>query len=206
MASISPFSATWRNDIAAFLKKTFSSGNLEQLANLTLQPNKVLRTNASSQLTQSDITAAATALLNMDGTAVPDSMPFFYSNTAAALTPLTPYARTILDDTTGAAIFATMGATQSFGGLLSSGYQKLPSGLIIQWGSSVVTTGSEVAVVNYPTTYPTAVFTTVVCNGDTNSVSSSVFGVHDGTGRSGFVLRTNGVSGTVRANWLSVGI
>ena len=182
------------------------NGSLGKLAALTLAANKVINTDGSGNPTQSDITAAAIALLNLEGAAVADSMPFFYSDTAAALTPLTAYARTILDDTTGAAMFATMGATQSFGGLLSSGYQKLPSGLIIQWGSSVVTTASEVVWVNYPTTYPTAVFTTVVCNGDTGTPSApNIFGIHDGTGMSGFVLRTTGFSGTVRANWLSVG-
>lgn len=103
-------------------------------------------------------------------------------------------------------MFDTMGATQSLGPVLSAGYQKLPSGLIIQWGSSVVTTAGEVAVVNYPTTYPTAVFATVVCNGDTDTAAAiTAFGVHIGTANTHFVLRTGGFSGVVRANWLSVG-
>lgn len=135
-----------------------------------------------------------------------DQLPYMTSATAAAFTTLTAFARTILDDTTGAAMFATMGATQSMGGIQSAGYQKFPSGLIIQWGSSVVTTSGEIALVNYPILFPTATFLTIVCNGDTGaSFASTVFGVQTNTGTGSFVLRTAGISGTVRANWISLG-
>ncbi|MDH0367966.1 hypothetical protein [Brucella anthropi] len=68
------------------------------------------------KLAQSDITAAALALLNLDGPAVADSMPFFYSETGAALTPLTPFMRSVLDDADAAAARATLGAYPLSGG------------------------------------------------------------------------------------------
>ncbi|MBS0257266.1 MAG: hypothetical protein JSR13_06065 [Proteobacteria bacterium] len=42
------------------------------------------------------------------------------------------FAKTFMDDSNGASAFNTLGATNSFA---TFGYQKLPSGLIIQWGS-----------------------------------------------------------------------
>lgn len=48
---------------------------------------------------------------------------------------LSAFAATILDDTSGAAMFATMGAT--FSGSSAAGSAKLPSGLELKWGTSV---------------------------------------------------------------------
>jgi len=45
------------------------------------------------------------------------------------------FARTVLDDTSGAAMFATMGAT--FSGSSAAGSAKLPSGLELKWGTTV---------------------------------------------------------------------
>ncbi len=182
--------------------QTDAAGALKQIA---LAANKFLRTDGNGDIVLSDLGTAAIALLNLSGTAAADQLPYLSSASGASLTTLTAYARTILDDTTGTAMFATMGATQSLGAGLSTGYQKLPSGLIIQWGSSVVTTGGEVALINYPIAYPTGVFSTVICNGDTNQSPSVVFGIHAYNSNSAFTMRTNGLSGTVRTNWISVG-
>jgi len=68
------------------------------------------------------------------------------------------FARTLLDDADGAAMFATMGATQS---RASPGYVKLPNGIIIQWGRNFV--GSDAAI-TLPIAFPTGVFAkTAVC-------------------------------------------
>ncbi|WP_244667939.1 hypothetical protein [Rhizobium sp. P007] len=48
---------------------------------------------------------------------------------------LSAFAATILDDASGAAMFATMGAT--FSGSSAAGSAKLPSGLELKWGTSV---------------------------------------------------------------------
>lgn len=54
---------------------------------------------------------------------------------------------------------AFQGANQS---LASNGYQKMPGGLIIQWGISAVQSSESTVNVTYPFTFPTSVFQ-VVC-------------------------------------------
>lgn len=56
------------------------------------------------------------------------------STASSALSNLgfSPFFKTLIDDATGADVFWDMGGTSSFS---TFGYQKLPSGLIIQWGS-----------------------------------------------------------------------
>ncbi|QTG13054.1 hypothetical protein G6M86_07280 [Agrobacterium tumefaciens] len=91
----------------------------------------------------------------------PAANKFLYFPTAAsaALADLSAFARTILDDTSGAAVFATIGATQS---LSQTGWVKLPNGLIIQWGR-VDATGGNLAIA-FPMAFPNEVFSaSVVC-------------------------------------------
>ena len=80
------------------------------------------------------------------------------ADASAVLTTLgfSAFAKTIIDDASGSAMFSTMGATQSLGG---SGYTKLPNGLIFQWGVAGVTGGN--ASINYPVSFPNAVFSVV---------------------------------------------
>ncbi|MFK4819250.1 hypothetical protein ACI0FS_03555, partial [Ochrobactrum quorumnocens] len=89
--------------------REISIGNIEQFNALTLAPDKVLHTNSNKALTQSDITAAAIALLNLSGAAAADRLPYLNGASGAALTPITPVARTLLDDTTTAGQRATLG-------------------------------------------------------------------------------------------------
>lgn len=98
------------------------------------------------------ITGALAALHQLAPAA--NKLPYFGSDNSAALTDLTAFARTILDDASGAAMFATMGATQS---LATSGYTKLPNGLIIQWGFNVGITGGNMGVA-FPIVFPSAVY------------------------------------------------
>ena len=68
-------------------------------------------------------------------TGAENKLAYFTGAAAMATTDLTAFARTILDDTTGAQMFATMGAT--FSGTSAAGSAKLPSGLELKWGTSV---------------------------------------------------------------------
>lgn len=79
------------------------------------------------------ITGPVAALHAVTGAA--NKLPYFTGAAAMATTDLTAFARTILDDTTGAQMFATMGAT--FSGTSAAGSAKLPSGLELKWGTSV---------------------------------------------------------------------
>jgi len=51
-------------------------------------------------------------------------------------------------------------------GLTASGYQELPGGLIIQWGS---TTGTSGTVIDFPTEFPHACFQVVISEGNAQS-------------------------------------
>lgn len=88
---------------------TDPNGTLVKFATLVLAANKFLSTNVDKNLIQSDVTAAAIALLNLSGTVAADMMPYLNGANGAALTPLTPVARNLLDDTTTAAQRATLG-------------------------------------------------------------------------------------------------
>lgn len=86
-----------------------------------------------------------------------------------------------------------------FGSSLStSGYQKLPSGLIIQWGAVGPVTGGVAASVTLPITYPNAHITLIASSQSTNSFG----GGNSSDLSSGFVFSNN--TGAY-VNWLSIG-
>ena len=87
--------------------QTDENGALKTLA---LAANKFLRIDANGDLALSDLGSAAIALLNLSGTAAADRLAYLNSATGAAITPLTPFARTFLDDA-DAATFRTTIAT-----------------------------------------------------------------------------------------------
>ncbi len=97
------------NDRLAQIIREISIGNIEQFNALTLEASKILHTNASKLLIQSDITAAALSLLNLSGTPVADRLPYLNGASGAALTPLTAVARNLLDDTNTAGQRLTLG-------------------------------------------------------------------------------------------------
>lgn len=76
-----------------------------------------------------------------------NKLPYFSAEDTAALADLTAFARTILDDANGAAMFATMGATSG------TGWVKLPNGKLFQRGTSV---GTTTATGDFGMLFPTA--------------------------------------------------
>lgn len=95
------------------------------------------------------------------------------------------------------------GSNQSLNG---DGYQKLPGGLIMQWGSDVeLTNAGGGATVTLPISFPTASFTPIICNGDNNvalhhvSVISSQIATHQ------FGYVTGVASTTQRICWICFG-
>lgn len=90
----------------------------------------------------------------------------------------------------------------------AAGFQKFAGGLIVQWGTSVVTLdGSGDGSVTLPVAYPSLQFTAVVSNGDAGVLSTSNFICGDPlpTTALTFSVRANPGAATVRVNWLSIG-
>lgn len=96
-----------------------------------------------------------------------------YSGTTGKLLTqqvLSAFVATVLDDADGAAMFATMGATQS---LTTSGRVKLPNGLIIQWGIATATGGN--VTVAFPAAFPNATFAVVASCSNANSTGTVAY-------------------------------
>lgn len=214
--TLSPFSSTWRTDVARKLNDLDPNGaleelakldsveNLSELAKLTLAANKVLTTDGDAELTQSEITAAARVLLKLAGTAASDQLPYFTGEDGAGLTPLTAFARSILDDASGAAMWGTMGATETR--VLNSGYVKLPSGIILQRGVWWTGNGSDVTLpIAYPTTNRFVIAS--VCQRTSASPSLTVMtGYESQTAFAANVAdSTTGVAVEAVVNWFSMG-
>lgn len=123
---------------------------------------------------------------------------------AAGLTPSDSNIHQVLDAIQ--ALFIGLsnftGGNQSLG---SGGYQKLPGGLILQWGSVAITSGSNVAV-TFPIAFPTACF-----KFNANFVSAGT--MTGGYTAGGRTPTTTGVTvdafsnagGSSTYNWLAIG-
>ena len=87
--------------------------------------------------------------------------------------------------------------------LSASGYQKLPGGLILQWGTGTSTAGS--LAVTFPITFPTACLNVT---GAIKSTTSSILSVGVPT-TSGVTISTanstNAVANVAGVNWLAIG-
>lgn len=102
------------------------------------------------------------------------------------------------------------GAGGSFASSLgASGYQKLPGGLIIQWGTTITTTGGgNLALVSYPISFPSSVYNVVACNGDGGASSTRVnISQSVPPNKSNFTIVAADVPGitTIRVNWVAFG-
>lgn len=94
----------------------------------------------------------------------------------------------------------------------TNGYYKLPSGMVMQWGSSTGTTNGASAIsVTFPTSFTSSAYTATVCNGDTGATLSTP-GIGSGTlSTTGMtVVFTTGTAGVgtgvnVRVNWVAFG-
>ena len=90
--------------------------------------------------------------------------------------------------------------------LSSSGYQKLPSGLIIQWGAAVAgigSTGGTGNVVSFPVAFPR--YCAQIITSYDNGSSSIIAGAAGNQTTTQFLLRCDATGGSYNFRWLAVG-
>lgn len=107
----------------------------------------------------------------------------------------------------GAKGLITLGALASFAKTFgASGYQKLPSGLIIQWGS--YTAGASGAVYQFfPIAFPNGCFNVSVTGISESVTATDIFGVGAISAVNFLVYGSNNADGaaTMRFYWLAIG-
>lgn len=90
--------------------------------------------------------------------------------------------------------------------LSSSGYQKLPSGLIIQWGAAVAgigSTGGTGNIVSFPVAFPR--YCAQIITSYDNGSSSIIAGAAGNQTTTQFLLRCDATGGSYNFRWLAVG-
>ena len=81
------------------------------------------------------------------------------------------------------------------GSATNNGYQTLPGGIIMQWGS--VVSGAEPGTVTFPTPFPNNCFMVVATNNvDSNSITTAVYNWN----KTGFTYDK-----TVSLTWMAIG-
>lgn len=89
----------------------------------------------------------------------------------------------------------------------SAGYQKLPGGVIFQWGSTGAISQGSWAGVTYPIVFPTGLFNNPVISPITGSANSNGYSMGAALATtSGFNATNNsGTSGAVTGSWIAIG-
>lgn len=94
-----------------------------------------------------------------------NQIPYSTGADAFEMTALSAFARSLIDDADAATAHATLGlgdlalknlASDFASSLSSSGYQKLPSGLILQWGETGSIASNATFSVTFPIAFPSA--------------------------------------------------
>lgn len=122
----------------------------------------------------------ANSLLAMAGvTPSAGKLPYFTGASSAGLTELSAFARTILDDTSAAAVRNTINANASTCGgivaqsLTQNGYAKFANGLIIQWVKSSIPSGKTYDDISFPIAFARDVYQIIPADWDTANITTA---------------------------------
>lgn len=137
-----------------------------------------------------------------------DKLAYFTGVDAAALTALTPFARTLLDDADASAVAATIGAVRVISSSLTDpGYLKLAIGagsFLIQWGSAAFPQDAY-KVINYPAPFSSFSIPVMSGHGENGSGSAQDNGPAPvSAGAASF--NTWNASRACTAWWIAVGV
>lgn len=104
-------------------------------------------------------------------------------------------------ETGGAGWYADFAALYS-----ANGYQKLPGGLIFQWGQSAPINQGASLLISFPLAFPNAVFSVGASIVNQATATSTPFSVGVGTpSLSGMTLYNNGANGIISTNFYAIG-
>lgn len=106
----------------------------------------------------------------------------------------------------GAVSYAKLLSTDWTGSQGASGYQKLPTGLYVQWGVTTSLASGSSTSINFPTAFPTGCLQVIAGIRDNSGIATTATGQW-GTGNysaSSFSLY-NRTSGALTFNWFAVG-
>lgn len=123
------------------------------------------------------------------------------------LTDLTAFARTLLDDADAAAARLTLGLDFP-SSISTNGYQKLPSGLIFQWGTQNAGPGDSFATATFPVTFPNAGLA-IFCSGKAGAINgnsiSSTYGQFINNSSATIVNDAYSYSAFTNVFWFAIG-
>jgi len=95
------------------------------------------------------------------------------------------------------------GANQS---LASSGYQKLPGGIILQWGSVASTSDGNSQSITFPLAFPATVYSVQVTGNNITTTANAAHWVAHGVSTTGFTAKYNATAaGSSTAMWFAIG-
>lgn len=191
-------------DAATYLAK---SSNLSDVANATTARNNLTAAKSGANSDITSLTGLTTALSVAQGgtgttTSTGTGNVVLSASPTLTGTPIAPTAATNTSTTQIATTeFANPGASLS-----ANGYQKLPSGLIMQWGYQTNIPADGGVDITYPIAFPNATGSVTATFTGSSSDSSPDFGIHTrNVSKTGFRISNADQYASHNAYWFAIG-
>jgi len=126
-------------------------------------------------------------------------------STASSLTATLPSTTGVLTNAADVTSSITSSFTGSNQSLAATGYQKLPGGLIIQWGTSASVGADSSGTVTYPIAFTTAVYSVTITGFSTIAVSGQGIQTVNTITTTNFII-SNGQDTAMTFKWIAIGV